>query len=451
MSRQHANVVQTRRRLVASACHVAVPRVHRSHCIALLLFMLATLLAHIGHGAPVQQDDAFVPSMAGICIGCRVARGPDWEFGEQDGGDGSQGTVIELRPWRGHEHDAAILAARVRWDWDGSVNAYRWSVAGHPRDVRIVGKVDVASPAFRAAANGSMEHDVVLQYMAREAASALDVSILRQVYQHWRGHAWTSSRGWANHSTPDPCLYRWEGVACRAGAIIGLELSNNNVAGTLPDVLFRLTRLESLNLSHNRLSGALSPNICNLHELRFLALHANALHGALPPCLAQLRKLEVLMLHTNALEGVLPPLLLRSSTLRVLMMHANVALQLDEAGAAAAAAATIPTLYVRLARYGACMHMRVRAHAHAHCCKVGAAVERCLCCFELGARVLQELAAAVSRAAGIRFSTPTPSPSCTPRRRMRVRVAAIEAAGLPSTSERGATPTGRPTAPRAGP
>ena len=43
-----------------------------------------------------------------VCIGLRVVRGPDWEWGDQDGGEGHVGTVVEL--------DVARRAAVVQWD-----------------------------------------------------------------------------------------------------------------------------------------------------------------------------------------------------------------------------------------------------------------------------------------------------------------------------------------------
>ena len=36
-------------------------------------------------------------------IGTRVVRGPDWKFGNEDGGEGGLGTVIEV-----HEGDGAV-------------------------------------------------------------------------------------------------------------------------------------------------------------------------------------------------------------------------------------------------------------------------------------------------------------------------------------------------------
>jgi hypothetical protein len=66
----------------------------------------------------------FAVEIAGLRVGNRVKRGPHWTFGNQDGGNGKLGTVVEFRRWRAD--DDGIIGARVRWDDNGKVNTYRW-------------------------------------------------------------------------------------------------------------------------------------------------------------------------------------------------------------------------------------------------------------------------------------------------------------------------------------
>jgi hypothetical protein len=54
--------------------------------------------------------------------------------------------VVELRPWRRAGEDGAavrgLLAARVKWDATGALNAYRWDAPGEgdgARDLALVG------------------------------------------------------------------------------------------------------------------------------------------------------------------------------------------------------------------------------------------------------------------------------------------------------------------------
>ena len=53
--------------------------------------------------------------MPGDLVGTRVVRGPDWKWGNQDGGEGHLGTVVELQD---------DFTALVQWD-EGSRANYR--------------------------------------------------------------------------------------------------------------------------------------------------------------------------------------------------------------------------------------------------------------------------------------------------------------------------------------
>ncbi|CAL1544056.1 unnamed protein product [Lymnaea stagnalis] len=57
--------------------------------------------------------------------GLRVVRGPDWRYGDQDGGEGHVGTVVEIGGQRGSETPEKCVA--VTWD-SGVRKTYR---AGH--------------------------------------------------------------------------------------------------------------------------------------------------------------------------------------------------------------------------------------------------------------------------------------------------------------------------------
>lgn len=55
-------------------------------------------------------------------IGMRVVRGPDWRWGEQDGGEGHAGTVVEVgKPGSSATPDRTVV---VQWD-AGSRTNYR--------------------------------------------------------------------------------------------------------------------------------------------------------------------------------------------------------------------------------------------------------------------------------------------------------------------------------------
>lgn len=91
------------------------------------------------------KDDAFdvravneprvVNPLEGLKVGVRVTRGNDWKWGNQDGGRGNVGHVIDV--------SRATGVAKVRWP-NGNVNSYR-NGAEMAHDLRIL-PADLSSP-----------------------------------------------------------------------------------------------------------------------------------------------------------------------------------------------------------------------------------------------------------------------------------------------------------------
>ncbi|XP_067423319.1 E3 ubiquitin-protein ligase MIB2 isoform X2 [Emydura macquarii macquarii] len=69
-------------------------------------------------------------TLKGTFQGAKVVRGPDWEWGNQDGGEGKTGRVVDIRGW---DVETGRSVASVTWS-DGTTNVYR---VGHK------GKVDL--------------------------------------------------------------------------------------------------------------------------------------------------------------------------------------------------------------------------------------------------------------------------------------------------------------------
>ena len=295
----------------------------------------------------ITSNDAPSVEWKGIRVGSRVSRGEGWAYGEQDGGAGRQGTVLELRPWRreqeGGGYAAGLLAARVKWDATGEVNAYRWDAPGSGvRDLQLEGwrplSVEEAAlpPSYAAAAEAE----------GRQArSSAALVASLRGLWAGLGGAGWASQRGWreafggalgSSSASALPALLPcggassrsgWEGLACTLdhAGLLGLDLSQNGLAGQLTgDMLVALPAgLRSLSLARNALHGALPSALCRFRELRFLDLSFNRFTGPLPECLGELAALEVLHLANNALSGRVPPLWARLENLQSLHLQGN--------------------------------------------------------------------------------------------------------------------------------
>lgn len=116
-------------------------------------------------------------------------------------------------------------------------------------------------------------------------------------YNDTGGNSWTNNNGW--NQTNTPCS--WYGVYCESGHVHALDLSSNNLNGSLRDI--DLPELTRLNLGSNHLAGNI-PNFSHAIFLKTLYLDSNQFTGATPDF--SLSELERLELQHNQLSGSLP-------------------------------------------------------------------------------------------------------------------------------------------------
>ncbi|WOK97115.1 hypothetical protein Cni_G05823 [Canna indica] len=90
------------------------------------------------------------------------------------------------------------------------------------------------------------------------------------------------------------------------GLVRYIDLSNNNLFGDIPEDLGSLHGLQSLNLSRNRLIGTIPWSIDGMQQLEVLDLSINNLSGVIPSSLASLNFLNHLDLSYNNLSGRIP-------------------------------------------------------------------------------------------------------------------------------------------------
>ncbi|KAI4345157.1 hypothetical protein L6164_012309 [Bauhinia variegata] len=89
--------------------------------------------------------------------------------------------------------------------------------------------------------------------------------------------------------------------------LVELNLSTNNLSGTIPSDFKACSLLEVLDVSTNKLSGELPVEIfMEMSSLKKLVLSFNHFSGALPENLSKLATLESLDLSTNNLSGSIP-------------------------------------------------------------------------------------------------------------------------------------------------
>lgn len=157
---------------------------------------------------------------------------------------------------------------------------------------------------------------------------------LLDLYNSTNGPLWTDKSGWedgAAGSDCDVCL--WYGVTCDgSGNITNINLSNNNLTGTLPsnigDIgnnidqlvfylnnltgfipssITSLTDLDVLDLGSNNLTGTIPTNIGNLTNLNTMYLDYNNIVGELPASISSISGLSTFWINNNNISGCFPP------------------------------------------------------------------------------------------------------------------------------------------------
>ncbi|XP_074282221.1 receptor-like protein EIX1 [Silene latifolia] len=88
--------------------------------------------------------------------------------------------------------------------------------------------------------------------------------------------------------------------------LVDIDLSCNNLVGSIPNDVTKMSSLLSLNLSHNQLSGTIPNNIGGLRSLISLDLSKNKLRGSIPTSMGELYCLSHLDLSYNNLSGPIP-------------------------------------------------------------------------------------------------------------------------------------------------
>ncbi|KAL4220948.1 E3 ubiquitin-protein ligase mib2 [Mactra antiquata] len=111
-------------------------------------FQRFDVAASKGVKVPKRRDSSKIQSW-GNFSGARVVRGPDWDWGNQDGGEGKIGKVTDVRGW---DSESGRSVAAVTWS-SGSTNVYR---VGHK------GKVDLKYVQAATGGNYYRDHLPVL-------------------------------------------------------------------------------------------------------------------------------------------------------------------------------------------------------------------------------------------------------------------------------------------------
>ncbi|KAF8034304.1 hypothetical protein BT93_C0563 [Corymbia citriodora subsp. variegata] len=111
--------------------------------------------------------------------------------------------------------------------------------------------------------------------------------------------------------------------AVRAANLSVIDLSDNNLTGTIPEYFGKLQNLSRLYLEFNQLSGQIPEGIGRLPTLSDVLLSNNNLWGTIPPDFGKFSALRRLVVAFNNLTGTLPEQLCHGSVLFALVAMDN--------------------------------------------------------------------------------------------------------------------------------
>lgn len=146
-----------------------------------------------------------------------------------------------------------------------------------------------------------------------------ECNALMALYVNTDGANWTNNTNWFVTTTADD----WYGVTVSSGHVTILNLSFNNLNGTIPTDLGNLANLIELYLHYNNLTGSIPSSLGGLSSLTALLLYNNQLSGTIPPEFGNLSALTNLSLSQNALSGSIPTELGKLFNLNYLSLRNN--------------------------------------------------------------------------------------------------------------------------------
>jgi len=204
---------------------------------------------------------------------------------------------------------AVQLDASGSADSEGAIVQYEWTVNGQTpvgeqtsASLTVPGKytlVLTVTDNHGLTATTRQTVKATTHCQAVTGVSEAECESLLQLYQNTNGTNWYRNKGW--NLTNTPC--EWVGVTCDKAGVIRLELSQNNLTGTLAEFP-SFPELQTLDLSKNQLSGAI-PDFSGWPQLVVLSLSGNQLSGAIPD-FSGLPQLERLELQSNKLTDAIP-------------------------------------------------------------------------------------------------------------------------------------------------
>lgn len=194
---------------------------------------------------------------------------------------------------------------------------------------KVPGKVTITVTTTDGNKAATLSLTVTVDYILRQK------KVLVALFEAMGGDTWTKKDGWKKDNVE---LKNWYGITMEGDHVVSINLSNNNLKGMLPaslgetlavtralmgantradngdeattratETLTLFGQLRLLDLSNNEISGSIPPEIGNLTQLNNLNLSDNSISGSIPSTIGNLSKLTNLDLSDNNLSGSIPP------------------------------------------------------------------------------------------------------------------------------------------------
>ena len=124
-----------------------------------------------------------------------------------------------------------------------------------------------------------------------------DSLALVDFYNATSGNSWGNKANWLSG-----IVGSWQGITIDSNRVTNINLSGNNLSGSLPISFCNLTRLKYLYLSDNNLSGNLPSCFGNLISLNTIDFRNNKFTGAIPSTVINFPKLADIFISNNQFD-----------------------------------------------------------------------------------------------------------------------------------------------------
>ena len=161
--------------------------------------------------------------------------------------------------------------------------------------------------------------EVVADYCGvQDDVSYGECQALLSLFDSTNGSEWNNKDNWLKFP---PDVTDWANVTVMDGHIVNLDMTWNNLSGSLPAEIGNLTWLEGMLFYGSGISGELPATIANMTSLVNLWVGGNQLSGEIPAWLGGMTNLQGLGLQSNPFTGSIPPELGNLTNLKMLLLN----------------------------------------------------------------------------------------------------------------------------------